>query len=68
MASTLLADETVSEVSSLQQGEAYIRTLEYSQHDYQRAALREQVRAAERAGNLSEALRLADELNQLAKS
>jgi DNA primase len=65
LASAVLADETDSEVLSLEQGEACLLTLESTQRDTERAAIKAQVRAAERDGNFSEALRLSAELSRI---
>jgi DNA primase len=65
LASAVLADETDSEVLSLEQGEACLLTLESAQRDTERAAIKAQVRAAERDGNFPEALRLSAELSRI---
>ena len=65
LASAVLADETDSEVLSLEQGEACMLTLENTQRDTERAAIKAQVRAAERDGNFTEALRLSAELSRM---
>jgi DNA primase len=65
LASAVLADETDSEVLSLEQGEACLLTLESTQRDTERAAIKAQVRAAERDGNFPEALRLSAELSRI---
>ncbi len=65
LASAVLADETDSQVFSLEQGEACLLTLESTQRDTERSALKAQVRAAERDGNFSEALRLSAELSRM---
>jgi DNA primase len=67
LASAVLADETDDAVFSLEQGMACLRTLAASQWEAQKSALRAQVREAERAGNFSEALRLSEELNRIAR-
>jgi len=67
LASAVLADETDSEVFSLEQGEACLLTLESTQRETERAALKAQVRAAERDGNFAEALRLSGELSRMDK-
>src|SRR5579859_4499127 len=68
LAAAVLADETDSQVFSLEQGEACLLTLESTQHDTERSALKAQVRAAERDGNFTEALRLSAELSRMDKS
>jgi DNA primase len=67
LASAVLADETDSEVLSLEQGEACLLTLESTQRDTERAAIKAQVRTAERDGNFAEALRLSAELSRMDK-
>jgi len=68
LASAVLADETDGEVFSLEQGEACLRAIENTQRDSERAALKAQVRAAERDGNMAEALRLSAELSRIERS
>jgi DNA primase len=68
LASAVLVEETDDGVFSLEQGEACLRALEHTQRDSERAALKAQVRAAERDGNLSEALRLSAELSRIDRS
>ena len=65
LAAAVLADETDSGAFSLEQGEACLLSLEGSQHETARAALKAQVRQAERAGDLAEALRLNAELARM---
>ncbi len=65
LASAVLQDETNDTVISLRQGVECLRSLERSGLQTQLAALKAQVKEAERAGNLSEALRLAAVLHQL---
>jgi len=68
LASAVLADETDSEVLSLEQGEACLLTLESTQRDTERAAIKAQVRTAERDGNFAEALRISAELSRMDRS
>jgi len=68
LASAVLADESDSETLSLEQGEACLRTLEGSQHQTERLALKARVKEAERDGNLGEALRLSAELTRMDRS
>ncbi len=68
LASAVLADETDGEVFSLEQGEACLRAIENTQRDSERATLKAQVRAAERDGNMAEALRLSAELSRIERS
>jgi hypothetical protein len=65
LAAAVLADETDSGVFSLEQGEACLNTLENTQRDGERAELKAKVRAAERGGDLGEALRLSAELTRM---
>ena len=65
LATAVLADETDSAVLSLEQGEACLSRLESSQRDGERAELKAKVRAAERGGDLGEALRLSAELGRM---
>jgi DNA primase len=68
LASAVLRDEADSETLSLEQGEACLRTLEGSQHQTERLALKARVKEAERDGNLGEALRLSAELTRMDRS
>jgi len=68
LASIVLADKTDSGVYSLQQGEACLETLENLRRDGELAELKAKVRAAERGGDLKEALRLNAELNRMVRS
>jgi DNA primase len=68
LASAVLADETDGEVFSLEQGEACLRAIENTQRDSERAAIKAQVRAAERDGNITEAIRLSGELSRIERS
>ncbi|MGA2593789.1 MAG: DNA primase [Bryobacteraceae bacterium] len=68
LASAVLQDETNESSISLLQGEECVRSLERSGRRTEVAALKARVKEAERAGNLPEALRLAEELHQLERS
>ena len=68
LASAVLADESDSETLSIEQGEACLLTLEGSQHQTERLALKARVKEAERDGNLGEALRLSAELTRMDRS
>jgi DNA primase len=68
LASAVLQDETDETVVSLQLGAECVRSLERSGLRTRVAALKARVKDAERAGNLPEALRLAEELHQLEKA
>ena len=65
LAAVVLQDETNEAVISLRQGVECMRSLERSGVQAQVAALKARVKEAERAGNLTEALRLAEVLHQL---
>ncbi|HVN03017.1 MAG TPA: DNA primase [Bryobacteraceae bacterium] len=67
LASAVLQDETNEYAVSLQVGEECLRSLERSGQLTQVAALKARVKAAERAGNLGEALRLYEELREMEK-
>jgi DNA primase len=68
LASAVLADETDGDAFSLEQGEACLRAIENTQRDSERAVLKAQVRAAERDGNMTEAIRLSGELSRIERS
>ena len=68
LASAVLQDETNGSAVSLSLGVECLRSLERSSLKAQVAALKAQVKAAERSGDLHEALRLADELRHLEKA
>ena len=67
LASAVLQDETNEFAVSLSVGEECLRSLERSSQMTQVAALKARVKAAERAGDLSEALRLYEELREMEK-
>jgi hypothetical protein len=67
LASAVLKDETNQAAISLKQGAECLRSLERASRQAQVAALKTRVKEAERGGNLREALRLAEELDQLDK-
>ncbi|HWB96222.1 MAG TPA: DNA primase [Bryobacteraceae bacterium] len=68
LASAVLSDETDEEFASLEQGEACLRSLQISSQKAMVAELKSQVKAAEREGNLAEAMRLAEQLLHLQKN
>ena len=68
LASAVLRDETDETAVSLKQGVECLRSLQRSGLKTQVAALKARVKEAERAGNLGEALKLAEELHQLEKA
>jgi hypothetical protein len=65
LARAVLASETEDAGISLQQGEECLRSLERSSTKAQHAQLKTRIKDAERAGNITEALRLAKELRQM---
>lgn len=64
LASVVFADEEDQEPDALPQALACLESLEQKDRELRRAALRAQVRAAEREGRIEEALRLAAELSR----
>ena len=64
----VLKDVTDGSAVSLELGDDCLRSLERSSLKTQVAALKAQVKEAERAGNLGEALRLAAELHRLERA
>jgi DNA primase len=66
--SVALQDDTNEAVASLPQGEECVRSLERSSRRTEVAALKTRVKEAERAGNMGEALRLAEELHRLERA
>ncbi len=65
LASAVFADQTNEGVISLEQGQACLRSLETADRDTERATLKARVKAAEREGNMNEALRLNAELTRM---
>jgi len=68
LAAAVLRDETNGAAESLKVGEECLRSLERSSLKTQVAALKARVKDAERAGNIHEALRLAEELRLLERT
>ena len=68
LASAVLRDETDGSAVSLSLGEECVRSLQRSSLKSQVTVLKTRVKEAERAGDLSEALRLAQELHNLERS
>jgi len=68
LSSVVLADEMKEEDCTLEQALACLKRLEEEGHGAEKASLRRRVKEAERAGDLSEAMRLARELADLEKS
>ncbi|HEY7391996.1 MAG TPA: DNA primase [Bryobacteraceae bacterium] len=65
LAEILLAEETGEERAGLEYGKRCLESLLRSEGQMRRAELKAQVKQAERAGNVREALRLAQELERL---
>jgi hypothetical protein len=65
LATFVLADETSTEVFSLEQGEACVRRLQNEDRDSKVASLRVKIKEAERSGKISEALEMMQELDRL---
>jgi DNA primase len=65
LASAVLRDETDGSAITLSLGEECVRSLQRTSLKAQVAALKARVKEAERAGNMQEALRLAEELHDL---
>jgi DNA primase len=61
----VLADEMAEGADFRGQAEACLKKLEASEREGRRTEVRARLKEAERAGNLAEALRLAEELNRL---
>jgi DNA primase len=64
LSSVVLLEETDDTALSVEQGIACLRSLRAADIETKRAALKERIKEAERAGNLEEALRLSEELNR----
>lgn len=64
LASAVLADQMGEQETSLEQALACVQTLDIKEREAHRSDLRARAKAAERAGNLDEAMRVADELNR----
>ena len=65
LAKVVLADELGEEHRALEQAMECLRTLESQNRELQRAGLRDKIKMAERNGDMGEALRLMEDLNQL---
>jgi DNA primase len=68
LASVVLLAEADEPGLSVAQGMACLRSLEATDVEAKRAALKERIKEAERAGNLPEALRLSEELNRVKRA
>lgn len=64
LASVVFADEMSDDAIALDQALSCLRALEAQESELVRSALREKIRVAERSGNLTEAMRLMEELNR----
>ncbi len=64
LSAVLFADEVLEEGQAAEQALACLRSLKAQDPKSEVAALREQIKAAEREGNLAEAMRLAEELDR----
>ena len=64
LSSVIFADEVLEEGKAVEQALACLRTLQSQDPKSEIAALRTQIKAAEREGNLQEAIRLAQELDR----
>lgn len=67
MTSLVLADDMGEATSALDQAVACLRSLQTAERKSSMVELKARVRAAEQAGNMTEALRLTEELSQLQK-
>ena len=67
LTSLVFADEIGEEQHTIEQAQACLRHMAHADRESARAALRARAKAAERAGNLEEALRLSRELDQLGR-
>jgi DNA primase len=68
LASAVLRDETDGSAITLSLGEECVRSLQRTSLKAQVAALKARVKEAERAGNMQEALRLAEQLHDLERT
>jgi hypothetical protein len=64
----VLRDETDGSAITLSLGEECVRSLQRTSLKAQVAALKARVKEAERAGNMQEALRLAEQLHDLERT
>ena len=65
LAKVVFADELGEETRALDQALECLRTLENQNRDLYRTGLRDKIKSAERAGDMPEALRLMQQLNEL---
>ena len=61
----VFADEMGEEVSALEQAVQCLRALEGQDRELRRSSLRDRIKAAERSGDMPEAMRLSEELDRL---
>jgi thioredoxin-like negative regulator of GroEL len=64
LSTVIFADEVLGEEKAAEQALACLRSLKAQDPKSEVAALRAQIKAAERDGNLPEAMRLAEELDR----
>jgi hypothetical protein len=68
LATVVFADKPDDEEYSLEQAVECLHRLEQDTRDAQRAAIKSRIEDAERAGNMVEALRIAEELARLERA
>jgi len=68
LSSAVFADEVLEEEKAAEQAMACLRSLKSQDPRSEAAALRARIKAAERQGNLEEAMRLAQELDQRSRA
>ncbi|MBZ5606866.1 MAG: DNA primase [Acidobacteriia bacterium] len=68
LSAVIFADEVLEEEKAHEQASACLRTLQAEDPKSEVAALRAQIKAAEREGKLQEAIRLAEELDRRART
>jgi len=68
MAELVFADEIGNEAVLMQQAESFLKRMEEDAHRGRLAGIKAQIKAAERAGNMGEAIRLMAEYEQLERS
>jgi len=68
LSSVIFADDVLEEEKAREQAAACLRTLQAQDPKFEIQALRAQIKAAERDGNLQEAMRLAQELDRRSRT
>jgi replicative DNA helicase len=68
LSAAILADESNGATPTIEQGLACVQQLERVNQEARRASLKAKVKEAERAGDLAEAIRLAEELSRLERA